>query len=166
MVELVGKHWMEMECVAAQLEASVAPLQQIDGSGHGAEVNALGFGAALDVVDVAAQRFGKERPGAASAGARENPGVDNPAKSRAMRRPPQIIVDCIGDQRTIEDIAKPRKELGELFGGEQVEEHEDVGLLRYFVAIGRIAFRLKDQIEAHDVAVFAPIRRPVKLLQR
>ena len=46
--------------VVAQFHAREAPLQQVDGAGHGREVDALGGGAALDVVDVAAQRVDEE----------------------------------------------------------------------------------------------------------
>ena len=43
--------------VVAGLQAGEAALQQVDGAGHRAQVDALGGGAALDVGDVALQRL-------------------------------------------------------------------------------------------------------------
>src|SRR5215813_10011029 len=90
----------------------------------------------------------------------------NSAQGGAVRAAPQIVVDGSGDRARIEGVAETVEELRQFFCRKQVEQHQDVGLLGELVAIGRIALCLENQVEAHDVWIFASIGVPIELLQR
>src|SRR5215469_12094873 len=123
-------------------------------------------GPSLNIANVALQSLREERPGALPAGARQYPGMRESAQGGAVRAAPQIVLDGSGNRDRIERVAKAIEELGQFFCGKQIEQHQDVGLLGELVAIGRVVLCLEDQIEAHDVWVFAPISVPVEFLQR
>src|SRR5690606_14924125 len=61
-VELVGQPGFQAERAAGEVEPGVAPLDEVDGAGHRAEVDPLRGGAALDVRDVAVERLAEEPP--------------------------------------------------------------------------------------------------------
>jgi hypothetical protein len=84
--QLIGQARVEPEHVAARDNACVASLQQIHGSGHRAQVYPFGRRAALNVGDVALERFLEELPRARAVAAREHPGMHHAAQRRAMGR--------------------------------------------------------------------------------
>ena len=61
-VDLARQERMEPQPVAAHLESEVAARDEVDGSGHRGDVHALARGAALDVVEVAAEGLPEEPP--------------------------------------------------------------------------------------------------------
>jgi hypothetical protein len=60
-VQPLGEAGAEPEHVLAGLKTGVAALGQVNGAGHGAQVDALGGGAALDVVESEASASAKNR---------------------------------------------------------------------------------------------------------
>jgi len=67
--EVLRQHRIEVQNVGPHFDAQVATLHQIDGAGHGAGVNALRRGAALNVADVAVEGGLEQMPGALAVGA-------------------------------------------------------------------------------------------------
>jgi hypothetical protein len=55
--KVFGERGVEPQDLAPGFDAAVAALDQVDGSGHGTEVDPLVRGAALDVGDVAEERL-------------------------------------------------------------------------------------------------------------
>src|SRR5665213_1656447 len=74
-----------------------------------------------------------------------------------MGDPARVVPDRLSDHRGCEVIAERLEYLSELFGREQIEEHERVGLLANLVAPHRVTFGIEDQLEATDVAVASPV---------
>ena len=60
--QLPGQTGIEPEDITPCLDVCVAPLNQIDRSGHGTQVDTLRGGAALNIRDVALQGFAEEHP--------------------------------------------------------------------------------------------------------
>lgn len=120
--QLVGEERVEAQHVASRFDAGVATLEDVDAAGHGAEVDTLPGGAALDVGDVTAQRLPQQRPRAAPVAAGQHPGVGDPGQGGAVGGAGQVVVDVDGDVGGIETVAEPVQEGGELFSGEEVGE--------------------------------------------
>ena len=76
-----------------------------------------------------------------------------------------VVVDGAGDQQRISGVAEPVEQLVQLVRGQQVEQHEHVGLLGDLVAVGGVALRLQDAVEPGDVAVALDVVDPVELLE-
>src|SRR5512132_3823003 len=125
----------------------------------------FGGRSALGVGDVALERLEQELPGAASIGARKHPRMHHAAQRRAVRGPVEVVVDRSRDRVLLEVVSEAREELAELVGGEEVEEHEHVGLLRDLVAIGSVTLALENSVEAPDVAVAGAVAVPIELLE-
>jgi hypothetical protein len=62
-------------------------------------------------------------------------------------------------------VSEPFENLGQALVGEQIEEHEHVGLLGDLVAVRRVPLGVEDPVEPLDVAVLLAIAVPVELLQ-
>ncbi len=77
----------------------------------------------------------------------------------------QVIVDRVSDHVVGQLIAQPLEQRAQLFGREQVEEHEHVGLLGDLVGVRRVPLRFQDPIEAMDDAVAFAIPLPVELFE-
>jgi hypothetical protein len=73
--EVVGQSGVEVQPVASGLEAGEPSLQQVDGAGHGSQVDALGGHAACAVGDVGVERLAEEPPGGRAVDAGQHPGV-------------------------------------------------------------------------------------------
>ncbi len=83
-----------------------------------------------------------------------------------MGRPRQVVLDVPRDVLLgIEGVAQAVEQAGELLGGQQVEEHQHVGLLRSLVAVGGVALRLQNAVETMDIAVLLLVPLPVEFLQ-
>src|SRR5690606_9446450 len=91
-LQIVREARVEPEPVIEHLQAGLAQLDQIDRAGHGAQVDALGRGAPLDVRDVALERFLEQLPGTRPVGSRQHPGVHDLAEGRAVRGASEIIL--------------------------------------------------------------------------
>ena len=77
-----------------------------------------------------------------------------------------VVVDVARDRLRLERIPQTLEHGGELLGGEQVEQHQHIGLLGGLVPIRRVAFGLEDAVQAMDVAVALTVAGPVELGQR
>src|SRR5690606_14893054 len=132
---------------------------------HGAEMDALRRGAALDIGDVACERLLEMRPGSRPIRPREEPGMHDPAQGGAVRCPLRVVIDDPRYRLMPEGIAEAAEEGPEFDGRVQVEEHQRIGLFRGLVVIDAVPFRLEDPVEALDVAVFLPVAFPVELVE-
>ena len=72
--------------------------------------------AALDVGDVALQRLHEELPCLLRVGARQHPGADHPAQSRAVRGARQVVGDGPGGMVGCHWVAECSKQLAQLVG--------------------------------------------------
>src|SRR5690606_33754449 len=155
--EPVGQERVEAQPVAAYLQPQVAPLQQVERTGHGAEVDAFLGRAALDVLDVAFQCFGEQVPGGGAVGAGQHPGVDEGAEGGAVAGALQVVVDGPPDEGGVGGVAEPVEDGEEFGGGEQVAQHERVGLFGGFVAVDVVAFGFQCPVQAAYSAVAVPV---------
>src|SRR5690606_28111956 len=73
--------------------------------------------------------------------------------------------DVLSNAVARERIAKALEQRSQLFGGEQEEQHQHVGLLADLVLVRAVALGLEDAVEALDVAVLGSIPQPVELLE-
>ena len=64
-----------------------------------------------------------------------------------------------------ERIAQTLEQFAYFFGGEQVEQHQTVRLLRELVAVCAVVLRLEDQIETLNIAVPFPVVVPVEFTE-
>ena len=112
-------------------------LDEVEGAGHRAEVDALLRGAALDVGDVADQRLLAVRPGVVAADAL----ASTQAWTRALSVEPwlvrpQVVVDGRAARcRRRARWPSRRKSAASSPGREEVAEHQHVGLLGRLVAV-------------------------------
>src|SRR5690606_9226160 len=120
-------------------------------------------GAALGVVQVRRKRFAEGGPAAGGVRAGQDGGVDYPAQRGAVRGPGEVVVHVLVDKVGLGGVAESVQCLGEPVGAEQVDQHEDVGLLGQLVPVGAVALGLKDQVQPANVAVSTAIVFPVQL---
>jgi len=83
---------VEVEGVLAGLQAGQPPLHQVEGARHGAEVDALARGAALDVGDVRQEGLLAELPGVPAARPGQDPAVHQAAQGGAVAGAVQVVV--------------------------------------------------------------------------
>ncbi len=95
----------------------------------------------------------------------QHPGVDQRAQRGAVRGTAEVVLDGCGDERRLQRIAEIGKQLSQLVGRQQVEEHEDIGLFGGLVGVDRTSLSLQDPVEALDVAVPLSVGLPVELLK-
>ena len=88
-----------------------------------------------------------------------------------MGGPLPVVLEVAVDQVLVVVVAKPFQEPSELFGRQQVEQHDDVGLLRDLVAVRAVPLGLQDAIQPVDITVSArgngpnPARQDARSLQ-
>ena len=82
-----------------------------------------------------------------------------------MAGPRQVVLDGARDRLRRQRVAEAPEQLAQLVGGQQVEQHQHVGLLGDLVVIHRAAFGLEDPVEPLDVTVASAIFLPVDLRQ-
>src|SRR5918996_2842190 len=82
--QLFGQRGVDPEDIVVGVDSAVAPLDQIDGSGHCTEVNTFVRSASLDVVDVTLKRLEEELPRLLSIETGQDPRVDDTRQSRSM----------------------------------------------------------------------------------
>ena len=158
-------HRVEDQPVRADLQPGETALQQVDASGHGGDVNPLCRGPALDVGDIGHQDLLEVTHGSLAVAAGEHPGVHHPGQCRTVRGPVQVVVHGSGNLFRGEPIAQPGEQLPQFVGGEQVEQHQHVGLFGGLVAVDVVVVRLQDAVQALDVAVPLAQSGPVQLGQ-
>ncbi len=156
---------IQPQCFATGLNSSEAPLQDIDGARHRGEVDALGGGAALDVEDVAAQRLGKIAHGPLPVRAGQHPRMHHSAQGGSVGGAGQVVLDGPRDNAGPPPVAQVREQVAELVGGQQVEEHEHVGLLGCLVAVRGVVLGLEDAIKPAQVTELLAIGIPVEFLK-
>ena len=156
---------VEPQGVFAGLEPGETALQQVDGPGHRGEVDPLRGRTALDVGEIAAQRSLEvlERGLAVRPG--EDPGMHQRTQRGPVRRAGEGVIDGHRDGSRRQRVPEPAEQLTQLVGRHQVEEHQHVGLLAYLHVVDGAAFRFQNPVEALQVAVAAPVVRPVELGQ-
>ena len=91
--------------------------------------------------------------------------MDDRAQSRPVRGARQVVVDGFGDLLWREAVAEPAEQRQQLFRGEQIEQHQGVGLLGRLVVVDAVVLGLEDAVEPLDVAVPLPIAFPIKFGQ-
>ena len=143
--------------------AEVAALDEIERPGHHPQVDTLLGRAALDVADVALQRHDEPLPRALGIERGEDRGVRDEAQRRAMRGPRVVVVDGLARGVGPVLVAEPLEQTPQLVVGEQVEQHDRVGLLGQLVAVGIVSLGAQDPVEPLDVAVLRPVGVPVEL---
>src|ERR1700675_2054382 len=82
-----------------------------------------------------------------------------------MARPAVVVSDVSRNGLVLELITQARKQPAKLLGGKQIKQHQNVGLLRQFVAVRSVVLCLQDEIEALDIAVPGAIVIPIQLDQ-
>lgn len=77
----------------------------------------------------------------------------------------QVVVDGQRNLLGGEAVAHPGEQFAQLVGGEQIEQHQHVGLLGGLVAGDAVVVRLQDPVQALNVAVPLTQSVPVQLLE-
>ena len=95
------------DAVGPGLQPGEAALHQVDGAGHGRQVDALGRGAALDVGDVGLQRLLEELHRAVAVGPGEHPGVHDAAERGSVGGAGQVVVHHVRHLVGHEAVAEP-----------------------------------------------------------
>ena len=111
------------------------------------------------------QRLLEELHRTITVGPGEHPGMHHAAQRRPVRRAGQVVVDHLRDLVGRESVAEPVEQLAQLRCRQQVEQHEDVGLLGGLVPVDIVVLGLEDAVEALDVAVLPPVAIPVQFRQ-
>src|SRR5690606_856724 len=150
---------------AATLDARGDTLDEIDGARHGAQVHAFPGRALLDIGADALHGFGAILPRAWAVRSRKYPGMDHAGQGRAVRRATVVVVDVARYRLGCQVVSEAAEELAKLVGGKDVEQHENVGLLRRLVSIGAVVLRFEYELQALYVAVAHAVTLPVELLQ-
>ncbi len=83
-----------------------------------------------------------------------------------MAGPLQVVVDGRRDGRFVEVVPQPVEDGLQLVCGQQVEQHQDVGLLGRLVGVGAEVLLLEDAVETGDVTVSPAVEIPVQLGER
>ena len=164
-VQGVGQAGVQPQLAVTCLQPGESPLQQVHRPGHGPEVDPLRGGAALNVGHVGVEGLKEVVPGLLPVSAGQHPRMDDLRQRGAVRGAPHVVVDVAGDQFRVVAVPEPADDLPQLFGGEQVEEHENVRLLGEPVSVGGIALGLQNAVEAGNVAVPGPVIPPVELFE-
>jgi hypothetical protein len=86
-----------------------------------------------------------------------DPSVHNAGEGGTVAGAGGIEVDCGPDGVGGQWVAESIEDVAEFLGGQQVEQHEHVGLFGQPIVVGAIAFCGQNEIEAAGVAVSAAI---------
>ena len=163
--QLGGHAGVQPDDVVARLEARVAADHRVHGARHQAQVDALLRGAALRVGQVRLEGLREQVPRAVRVRAGRHPRVHQAGERGAVRRAGLVVGDHPLERLLRQLVAHAAQDPVQLLGGEQVAEHEGVGLLGELVAVGGVALGLQDQVHAADVPVLGAVGLPVELEQ-
>ncbi|GGA28648.1 hypothetical protein GCM10011333_34200 [Sediminivirga luteola] len=92
--------------------------------------------------------------------------MDDAAQGRPVAGAVEVVADCAWDRVGRQTVPQALEDPTEFFGGKQIEQHEDIGLLRKLVPVRRVTFGLQDEVQAADVGMPGAIVLPVELFQR
>ena len=95
--------------------------------------------------------------------ARQHPRMHDAGQRGAVGRAAVVVSDVARDGVVLERIPEASEQRAQLVGGEEIEQHQHVGLLRGLVAVRAVMLRLEDEIEALDVAVPLAVVFPIEL---
>ena len=82
-----------------------------------------------------------------------------------MRGALEIIIHVPLHRVVVEVVAQALEQGLHLGRGQQVEQHQHVGLFGDLIPVGAVVLGLQDAVEAVDVAVFLPVAVPVECAQ-
>jgi hypothetical protein len=82
-----------------------------------------------------------------------------------MRRPGHVVIDIAGNHVGMEWIIEVVEQITQFLAGEQIEQHQGVGLLARLISVGRVALRLENAVQSLNVSVLSSIPVPVELSQ-
>ena len=158
-------HRIENQSVGSDLQTCETALKQIDASGHRGDVNTFGGGAALDVGHIRHQHLLEvtHRPFAVSPG--QHPGMHDTGQCRAVRGALEVVVHRRRYLLGGESVAHSGEQLTQLVSGQQVEEHEHIGLFGGLVPVDAVVVGFQDPVESRNVAVAFAQTLPVEFLQ-
>lgn len=162
---LAERSGIDAEPVRARLQACDAPFDEIEGAGHGTEVDPFAGGAALDIRHIADQGFLAVPPGVGALLAREHPAVHQAAEGRTMTGAIQVVGDRRAPRLVVEPVSETVEQGPQLGRVEEIAEHECVGLLGRLIAVDRVPLGLQDPVEPTDVAVSGAVGLPVQFGQ-
>ena len=118
-----------MQDAVAGFETGVTASQQVHGAGHRTKVNAFTGRAALRVLEIRIEGVQQVFPGTQPVCARQYPCVDDVAQRRTVRGSGSIMLHGREQLSGPEAVAEPGEQIAEFLGRQQVQQHEDVGLL-------------------------------------
>ncbi len=154
---LLREHRVQTQDVVVGGQAAVAPGEEVEGARHGAQVDPLGGGTALDVLGVRLQGLAEELPRRLAVDPRQDPGVHHRAEGGPVRGARQVVLHGAGDEVGIYGDAEPSEDVGDLFGRQEEEQHEDVGLLGGLVPVDAVALGLEDPVQTAGSAAGLPV---------
>jgi hypothetical protein len=93
------------------------------------------------------------------------PGVMRGGRCRRCRPGPGAPWSRTAARRPGPGVAEAGEQVAQLLGGQQVEQHEDVGLLADLVAVRCVPFGGEDEVEPADVAVAVGVAGEIEGLQ-
>src|SRR5207344_1647066 len=82
-----------------------------------------------------------------------------------VRGPGEVVLDGLPDRVPAKPIPEPPEQGAQFVRGQQVKEHEYVGLLGDLEGVGRQTFGLEDPVETLNVAIATAVVLPVELGQ-